>query len=182
MPFIETPIKDLLIFEPKIYQDSRGYFFESFNKKTFLEVGITNEFVQDNQSFSNYGTLRGLHLQRGEMPQAKLVRVLSGKVLDIAVDLRQNSPTFGQHFSIELSAENQKQLYIPRYFAHGFIVLSEKADFFYKVDNFYSPKDEYGIIYSDPQLNIDWKLPIQDISIASKDSNLSSFEDFKKTL
>lgn len=182
MPFIETPIRDLIIFEPKIFRDSRGYFFESFNKNTFIEAGITREFVQDNQSFSTFGTLRGLHLQVGAMVQAKLVRVLKGKVLDVAVDLRSDSPTFGQHFGIELSSENQKQLYIPRNFAHGFVVLSETAEFFYKVDNFYSPRDEYGIMYSDPLLNIDWKIPLENLLIADKDKNLASFEDFKKTL
>lgn len=182
MSFIDTPINGLKIFEPKIFKDSRGYFFESFNKKAFLEVGIDTDFVQDNQSFSTYGTMRGLHLQTGSMAQAKLVRVLKGTVLDVAIDLRRDSPTFGKHFTIELSSENHKHLYIPRNFAHGFIVLSETAEFFYKVDNYYSPKDEYGIMHSDPAFNIDWKIPAEQMLIAEKDKNLASFEDFKKTL
>ena len=182
MPFIETPLKNLMIFEPRIFHDSRGYFFESFNKNIFMEVGIVREFVQDNHSFSTYGALRGLHFQRGEMSQAKLIRVLKGKVLDVTVDLRPDSPTFGQHFSYELSEENHKQIYIPRNFAHGFIVLSEVAELFYKVDNFYSSKDECGINYSDPQLKIDWKVPSQYMIISDRDKNLLSFENFKKTI
>jgi dTDP-4-dehydrorhamnose 3,5-epimerase len=182
MPFIETPIKDLFIFEPRVFNDSRGYFFESFNQKLFTEIGVNAEFVQDNQSYSLYGTLRGLHFQTGEMAQAKLVRVLQGRVLDVVVDLRPISKTFGAHFSVELSAENKKQLYIPRGFAHGFVVLSEAAEFFYKVDNFYSPQHEAGILYSDNTLNIDWKVPVEKIMLADKDKLHPSFEDYKKKL
>lgn len=177
MPFIETPIKDLLIFEPKIFNDSRGFFFESYNQRTFAEAGIERPFVQDNQSLSTYGTLRGLHLQRGEAAQAKLVRVLQGSVLDVAVDLRRESPTFGQYFSIELTAENKKQLYVPRGFAHGFVVLSEMAEFFYKCDNFYSPGSEVGIMYNDKTLNVDWMLSDDDLILSDKDKVLLSFDE-----
>lgn len=182
MPFIETPIKDLLVFEPKVFKDARGYFFESYNQRTFAEAGIERPFVQDNQSFSTYGILRGLHMQKGEAAQAKLVRVLQGTVLDVAVDLRKNSKTFGQHFSIELSSENQKQLYVPRGFAHGFVVLSEVAEFFYKCDNFYVKDAELGVIYNDPILNIDWRIPKEKLLLADKDLSLSSFDEMKGLL
>jgi len=177
MPFIETPIKDLIVFEPKIFNDSRGFFFESYNQRTFAEAGIERPFVQDNQSLSTYGTLRGIHLQRGEASQAKLVRVLQGAVLDVAVDLRVDSPTFGQHFSIELTAENKKQLYVPRGFAHGFVVLSEMAEFFYKCDNFYSPGSEVGIMFNDKTLNVDWMVPVEDLILSDKDKELLSFSE-----
>ena len=167
--FTTTPIEGLLIFEPRVFGDERGYFFESFNKNTFVEAGVHDDFVQDNQSKSTYGVLRGLHYQTGEHAQSKLVRVLEGKVLDIAVDIRPDSPTYGQHYSVELSAENQLQFYIPRGFAHGFLVLSNTATFFYKCDNFYNKPSEGGIAYNDPKLNIDWKIPREDIVLSEKD-------------
>jgi len=173
MPFITTPIKDLLIFGPQIFHDPRGDFYEA---------GITRPFVQDNQSLSSYGTLRGLHLQRGDAAQAKLVRVLKGRVLDVALDLRIDSPTFGEHYSIELSEENQKQFYVPRGFAHGFVVLSETAIFFYKVDNFYNKEAELGIRFDDQDLNIDWKTPLDKIVLSEKDKLLLSFKEAKGLL
>ncbi len=179
MPFIETPIQDLLIFEPKIFEDARGYFFESFNSAVFAEKSINTNFVQDNQSKSTYGVLRGLHYQLNPFSQAKLVRVISGEVLDVAVDIRQNSRTYGKHYSIILSAENKKQLYIPRGFAHGFVVLSETAEFFYKCDNFYSKEHDAGIIYNDPSLKIDWKLKHDEILVSEKDKNLPEFKSSK---
>lgn len=179
MPFIETPIQDLLIFEPKIFEDARGYFFESFNSAVFAEKSINTNFVQDNQSKSTYGVLRGLHYQLNPFSQAKLVRVISGEVLDVAVDIRQNSRTYGKHFSIILSAENKKQLYIPRGFAHGFVVLSETAEFFYKCDNFYSKDFDAGIIYNDPELNIDWKIDATKLIVSEKDANLPLFKEAK---
>ncbi len=175
MPFTETPIPDLFVFEPKIFEDARGYFFESFNSALFAERNINVNFVQDNQSKSTYGVLRGLHYQLNPFAQAKLVRVISGEVLDVAVDIRQNSPTYGQHFSILLSAENKKQLYIPRGFAHGFIVVSETAEFFYKCDNYYSKEHDAGIIYNDPTLKIDWRLETDKILVSEKDKNLPEF-------
>ncbi len=175
MPFIETPIKDLLIFEPKVWGDDRGYFFESFNQQTFEEAGITRPFVQDNQAMSSYGVLRGLHYQCGEYAQAKLVRVLQGKVLDVVVDLRNDSTTYGQSYGIELSAENKRQLYVPRGFAHGYVVLSETAEFFYKCDNFYHKAAEGGLIYNDSTLNIDWKIDLKDAILSEKDKALPTF-------
>lgn len=172
MPFTDTPIPDLFVFEPNIFEDARGYFFESFNTAIFAKKNINTNFVQDNQSKSSYGVLRGLHYQLNPFSQAKLVRVISGEVLDVAVDIRQNSPTYGQHFSIILSAENKKQLYIPRGFAHGFVVLSETAEFFYKCDNFYSKEHDAGIIYNDVSLNIDWILKPDMILVSEKDKNL----------
>lgn len=182
MPFHSTPIEGLIIFEPRIFEDERGYFFESYNQNTFSEAGITGNFVQDNQSFSSYGTIRGIHLQLGEHSQAKLVRVTHGKVLDVAVDLRKDSPTYGQHFSIELSAENNKQLYIPRGFGHGFSVLSDKAIFQYKCDNFYNKESESGVIYNDKNLNIDWMVPEDKLIASSKDKELKSFIEFTGSL
>jgi len=146
MPFIQTHLPGLLVFEPKIHEDSRGYFFESFNLQTFRAEGIEINFVQDNQSASVKGVLRGLHYQKGEYAQAKLVRVLKGTVLDVAVDIRRDSPTFGQHFSIELSENSATQFYIPRGFAHGFVVLSDEATFFYKCDNYYNKAEEGGLL------------------------------------
>ncbi len=167
--FSTTAIEGLLIFEPRVFADDRGYFYESFNKNIFSDVGVKDDFVQDNQSKSTYGVLRGLHYQTGEYAQSKLVRVLEGKVLDIAVDIRPDSPTYGQHYSIELSAENKLQFYIPRGFAHGFLVLSDTATFFYKCDNFYNKASEGGIAYNDPKLNIDWKIPQKDLILSEKD-------------
>jgi dTDP-4-dehydrorhamnose 3,5-epimerase len=166
----ETPLKDCYIIHDTVFTDERGYFFESFNAKKFEEAtGINVQFVQDNQSSSTYGVLRGLHFQTGEYAQAKLVRVLEGSVLDVAVDLRKYSSSFGKSFLLELTADNHKQLYIPRGFAHGFLVLSDKAVFFYKCDNFYNKESELGIKYNDPDLKIDWQLPEKDLVLSEKD-------------
>lgn len=175
MPFIETPVSGLLVFEPKVHRDERGYFFESYNAHTFKSAGIDTAFVQDNQARSTYGVLRGLHYQCGEHAQAKLVRVLEGEVLDIAVDLRAGSPTYGQWYSVLLSAENQKQLFVPRGFAHGYVVLSPTAEFFYKCDNFYHKASEGGIRFDDPVLGIDWGLPARDVLLSEKDGQLPTF-------
>lgn len=181
MYFIETNLKDCFILEPKVFEDERGYFMESFNQKTFNDgIGHNVTFVQDNQSFSTRGVLRGLHYQCGEHAQAKLVRVLTGEVLDVAVDIRPNSETYGQSFSILLSAENSKQLYIPRGFAHGFIVLSETATFFYKCDNLYNKESEGGVIYNDPTLNIDWRMAEKEFIISEKDKVLPTIEKARK--
>ena len=181
MKFTETKLKGCFIIEPKIIQDERGYFMESFNGKTF-QNGINQEvyFVQDNQSYSSKGVLRGLHYQTGDHAQAKLVRVLQGEVLDIAVDIRPESDTFGQYESILLTAENQKQFFVPRGFAHGFLVLSENATFFYKCDNFYNKESEGGIIYNDTSLNIDWVFPSENLIISDKDQYLPTLENAKK--
>jgi dTDP-4-dehydrorhamnose 3,5-epimerase len=181
MEIQETGLKDCLIIKPKVFEDSRGYFFESFNARTFKEkTGQSGEFVQDNQSFSSYGVIRGLHAQTGEFAQAKLVRVLRGEVLDVAVDVRPNSPTYGKHISVKLSAENRLQLYVPRGFLHGFSVLSETAEFFYKCDNFYHKESELGIIYNDPTLAIDWLIPTDKQAVSEKDLILSSFTSLSK--
>ncbi len=179
MPFFETGIADLVLFEPTIWEDDRGYFFESFNDRTFREFGIRTHFVQDNQARSVKGVLRGLHYQIEPFAQAKLVRVLQGAVLDVAVDIRPDSPTYGRHFSVELSAENKRQLFVPRGFAHGYIVLSETAEFFYKCDNFYSKAHEGGIIYNDPQLGIDWQLSEAEILLSEKDRVLPHFQQHR---
>lgn len=180
--FRDTSISGIKIFEPAVFKDDRGYFFESYNKNAFIEAGITDEFVQDNQSFSEYGVLRGLHFQKGEYAQAKLVRVLSGKVLDVCVDLRKDSNTFGQSFSIELSDQNNKQVYIPRGFAHGFLVLSKTALFSYKCDNFYHKASESGIVYNDPQLNIDWIIPKEDLKINTRDLEFPTLDKMHNTI
>lgn len=181
MNFIPTPLSGCFILEPKVFKDERGYFMESFNENTFNKgVGQKVHFVQDNQSYSSRGVLRGLHYQTEEYAQAKLVRVLAGEVLDVAVDIRPESPTFGQHFSILLSAENQKQLFIPRGFAHGFLVTSSTAIFFYKCDNFYNKDSEGGIIYNDPALKIDWNFPENELIISEKDVILPTLENAKK--
>lgn len=178
MTFTETILKGCFVIEPNQFEDERGYFFESYNKEKFAKgVGSTVNFVQDNQSFSIYGVIRAIHYQIGEHAQAKLVRVLSGKVLDVAIDLRSDSPTFGEHVALELSAENKKQLFIPRGFGHGFSVLSETAEFFYKCDNFYNKESEGGILYNDPQLNIDWKISKEDMKLSSKDLESPAFKD-----
>lgn len=170
MEFIETKLKGCFIIEPKVFGDKRGYFLESFNYKKFSEaIGYDVRFIQDNQSYSSKGVLRGLHLQTGNDAQAKLVRVLSGKVLDVAVDVRQGSITYGQHVAIELSADNKKQLFVPRGFAHGFVVLSDTAEFFYKVDNDYAPQSESGLLYNDPELGIDWGMKDSELTLAPKD-------------
>lgn len=181
MRFIETQLKGCFILEPKIINDERGYFMESFNAKTFQEgIGQNVTFVQDNQSFSTRGVLRGLHYQCGEHAQAKLVRVLQGEVLDVAVDLRPESETFGQYEAVLLSSENQKQFFVPRGFAHGFLVLSETATFFYKCDNFYNKENEGGLIYNDETLNINWDFPSQDLIISEKDQILPNLQNAKK--
>jgi dTDP-4-dehydrorhamnose 3,5-epimerase len=177
MPFIQTKLSGVIIFEPRKFADDRGYFFESYNHNLFAENGIKSVFVQDNQSFSSRGVLRGIHFQRGPFAQAKLVRVLSGSVLDVAVDLRPESPTFGQYIAVELSADNMKQLYIPRGFGHGFVVLSEHAEFFYKCDNFYSKKHEGGIYFGDSDINIDWQIDNTELIISEKDNLLKTFKN-----
>ncbi len=170
MNFIATKLEGCYIIEPKIINDDRGYFMESFNENTFQKgIGQTVHFVQDNQSFSSKGVLRGLHYQVGEYSQAKLVRVLSGEVLDVAVDIRPNSKTFGEHVSVLLTADNQTQFFVPRGFAHGFLVLSDTATFFYKCDNFYNKESEGGIIYNDKILNIDWGFSENELIISEKD-------------
>ncbi len=178
MTFTETKLKGSYVIEPNVFDDDRGYFMESFNKERFnVGVGKTVDFVQDNQSFSSKGVVRGLHYQTGKFSQAKLVRVLTGTVLDIAVDLRKDSPTFGEYIAIELSCSNKKQLFIPRDFAHGFIVLSDTAEFFYKCDNYYNKESEGGIIYNDSILGIDWKLPLAQHIISEKDLVLPTLEN-----
>jgi dTDP-4-dehydrorhamnose 3,5-epimerase len=177
MPFTTTEFPGLVVFEPKVFGDERGYFFESFNQQLFETAGISRPFVQDNQARSAYGVLRGLHFQKGEAAQAKLVRVLEGKVLDVVVDLRLGSPTYGKSYSIELSAENKLQLYVPRGFAHGYVVLSETAEFFYKCDNFYSKADEGGLIYNDPALKIDWGINLSDAILSDKDRILPDLSE-----
>jgi dTDP-4-dehydrorhamnose 3,5-epimerase len=180
MPFVETRFKDLKVFEPKVWADDRGYFFEAFNQKIFEEAGISRPFVQDNQARSTFGVLRGLHYQVAPYAQAKLVRVLEGEVLDVVVDCRPDSDTYGEWFSIRLSAENKKQLYVPRGFAHGYVVLSPTAEFFYKCDNFYSKESEGGVIFNDPKLNIDWQIDLSDAILSDKDKILPEFGQHRK--
>ena len=177
MKFIKTDIDGVFIIEPTVFEDDRGYFFVSFNEAEFIKNGITNRFVQDNQSKSSYGVIRGLHCQLGEYSQAKLVRVLQGKVLDVAVDIRKGSPTFGKHVAVELSAENKRQLFIPRHFLHGFSVLSEDAIVAYKCDNLYCKEAEFGIRYDDPEIGIDWKVSIDKIITSEKDRLANSLKD-----
>ncbi len=178
MNITPTKLEGCFVIEPTVFEDERGYFFESFNAKVFQkQTGENISFVQDNQSKSTYGVLRGLHFQKGEYAQAKLVRVLSGEVLDIAVDLRESSPTYGQHEAIVLSGGNKKQFFVPRGFAHGFVVLSDSAEFFYKCDNYYNKESEGGILYNDPTLNIDWKIPESEVKISEKDKVLPSFSE-----
>lgn len=169
MRTISTNIADLYIIEPDVFEDARGYFFESYSQAAFAKAGLDYTFIQDNQSQSCYGTIRGLHFQKGEFAQAKLVRAIEGTVLDVVVDLRPNSPTYGQHFAIELSAENKRQLMIPRGFAHGFSVLTPKATFAYKCDNVYNKASEGGLRYNDPALKIDWKIPANQAILSEKD-------------
>lgn len=172
MPFEKTDISGLLIFEPVVYKDSRGYFFESYNEQTFVKAGVSNHFVQDNQSFSTFGVIRGLHYQLNPYSQCKLVRVLKGKILDVAVDLRRSSPSFGKWVAVELSAENKLQLLVPRGFAHGFSVLTETAEISYKCDGLYHKDSEGGIRYDDPQLDIDWQVPPGQAIVSTKDLDL----------
>lgn len=181
MPFTKTDIPDLLVFEPAVFGDSRGYFFESYNQRVFQKEGIDIQFIQDNQSSSSYGVIRGLHYQLPPHAQTKLVRVLHGEILDAVVDIRKGSPTFGKAFTILLSAENKKQLFIPVGFAHGFSVLSEKAAVMYKCDNFYNKESEAGIIYNDPALAIDWKIPADRAIVSDKDIILPTLADCKNS-
>ena len=181
MRFTETKLKGCFILEPKIIQDERGYFMESFNEKAFQNaIGAPIHFVQDNQSFSTKGVLRGLHYQTGEYAQAKLVRALQGEVLDLAVDIRPESATFGQYEAVVLSAENQKQFFVPRGFAHGFLVLSDTATFFYKCDNFYNKESEGGIIYNDESIGIDWLFKTDELLISEKDKHLPNLQQAKR--
>ncbi|MEI6947038.1 dTDP-4-dehydrorhamnose 3,5-epimerase [Paraflavisolibacter sp. H34] len=177
MPFLTCDLPGLVIVEPTVFEDSRGYFFEAYNQKVFHQAGITADFVQDNQSKSSYGVIRGLHYQLNPAAQSKLVRVLEGTILDVAVDIRKNSPTYGRHFSIELSAENKKQLYIPEGFAHGFSVLSPTAIVLYKCNSFYNKQAEAGIRFDDAELNIDWKVDAGRAVVSDKDLVLPSFKD-----
>jgi dTDP-4-dehydrorhamnose 3,5-epimerase len=181
MPFHTTDFPGLLIFEPQVFKDDRGYFFESYTEKVFQQQGINTRFVQDNQSSSCYGVIRGLHYQVSGHAQTKLVRVLNGNILDVAVDLRKGSPTFGKSFCLELSDANKKQLYIPAGFAHGFSVLSEKAEVLYKCDTFYNKETDAGICYNDPALNIGWKIPADKMIISAKDKMLPTFSDCKNS-
>jgi len=178
-----TPLKDCFIIHDTVHGDARGYFIETFNQKDFKAAsGLDISFVQDNQSKSSKGVLRGLHMQSGDAAQAKLVRVLDGAVLDVAVDLRKGSPSFGQHYAIELTGENHQQFFVPAGFAHGFVVLSETATFFYKVDKFYQPGNEVGIMYNDQDLNIDWKLDSSEFIFSEKDKTLGSFVAYAASL
>lgn len=177
MNVTETKLKGCFVIEPTVFTDERGYFMESFNAVRFNRaIGREVDFVQDNQSFSTKGVVRALHYQIGEHAQAKLVRVLYGKVLDVAVDLRKDSPTYAEHIAIELSDENKKQLFIPKGFAHGFVTFSEEAEFFYKCDNYYNKASEGGIIFNDPTLNIDWKLPEDKLIVSEKDRILPTLQ------
>lgn len=170
MKVIKTAIEDVVIIEPDVFGDSRGYFFESYSQKKFDEQVRKIEFVQDNESKSRYGVLRGLHFQKGKDAQSKLVRVVKGRVLDVAVDIRKGSPTFGQYVAVELTEENHRQLFVPRGFAHGFSVLSEEAVFQYKCDNLYAPHAEGAITWDDPDIGIDWHLPAEDVLLSAKDA------------
>ena len=171
MKFIKTKISEVVIIDPKVFGDNRGYFVETFSDKLFQENVVKTHFVQDNESKSGFGVLRGLHYQLPPFAQSKLVRAIEGRVLDVAVDVREGSPTFGKHVSVELSAENKRQLFIPRGFAHGFVVLSETAIFAYKVDNYYAPECERGIQFDDSQLNIDWGINSSELKLSEKDKN-----------
>ena len=183
MTYTETKLKGCFILEPTVFEDERGYFFESFNETKLAAIlGYTPHFVQDNQSKSQFGVVRGLHLQAGEHAQAKLVRVVEGKVLDVAVDVRPGSPTFGQHISVELSAENRKQLFVPRGFLHGFSVLSENAVFFYKCDNNYHKEAEDGVNPLDTELAVDWQIPTEQMILSQKDQEAQSFEGLRLKL
>lgn len=178
----QTPLQGCFLIHDTFFEDERGFFFESFNAQRFTkETGLGINFVQDNQSRSLKGTLRGLHFQTGEHAQAKLVRVLRGEVLDVAVDIRKSSSTFGQHYSVVLSETSRTQLFIPRGFAHGFLVLSEQADFFYKCDNYYNKSAEGGIVYNDPELGIDWNMAADQLIISAKDRDLPLLNSIRNT-
>jgi dTDP-4-dehydrorhamnose 3,5-epimerase len=177
MNFIKTKIKDLLIVEPKLWKDDRGYFYESYSKRNFDEAGINASFVQDNQSLSQKGTLRGLHAQAGEHAQGKLVRVIKGRVIDVAVDIRKASETYGQHVAIELSEENHLMFWVPPGFLHGFVTLEDDTIFTYKVTSRYNKNSEFGVVWNDPELNIDWGIAAEDIILSEKDKVLPLFKD-----
>lgn len=174
MPFQKTDIPGLIVFEPNLFEDERGCFFESYNENIFRQEGIDIRWVQDNQSSSSYGVIRGLHYQLPPFAQAKLIRVLKGKILDVVVDIRKGSPTYTKVYTLKLSAKNKKQLFVPAGFAHGFSVLSDNAEVLYKCDNFYNNDAETGIIYKDAELNIDWKIPAEDIIVSEKDKSYPS--------
>lgn len=180
MPFIETGIADLILFEPKIIEDERGYFFESYSLRDFHRGGISVAFVQDNQARSTRGVLRGLHYQVPPYAQAKLVRVVEGEVLDVAVDIREYSPTYGKSYTVRLSAENKRQLFVPRGFAHGYLVLSETAEFAYKCDNYYSRPHEGGVLYNDPALKIDWEMDAAEFLLSEKDKLWPTLGEHRK--
>ena len=177
MEVIKTAIEDVVIIEPDVFGDARGYFFESYSQKKFDELVRPVKFVQDNESKSKYGVLRGLHFQKGKDAQSKLVRVVKGRVLDVAVDIRKGSPTFGKYVAVELTEDNHRQLFVPRGFAHGFSVLSEEAIFQYKCDNFYAPQAEGAIAWNDPEVGIDWQLPAEDVLLSAKDANHPMLKD-----
>lgn len=177
MNVVKTAIPEVVIIEPKIFGDARGYFFESWNQAKYEELGIKADFIQDNESKSRFGVLRGLHYQAAPYTQAKLVRVISGTVLDVAVDIRKGSPTFGKHVAVELSGENKRQLFVPRGFAHGFVVLSEEVIFAYKCDNKYMPSHERGIAFDDPALGIDWKVNLKEYILSPKDTENPKLAD-----
>ena len=179
MEIIKTNIEGVVIIEPRIFKDDRGYFFESFSQREFEEKVCKTTFVQDNESKSSYGVLRGLHFQKPPFAQSKLVRVIKGAVLDVAVDIRKGSPTFGQYVSVELTGENHRQFFIPRGFAHGFSVLSEEVIFQYKCDNFYSPQSEGAIAWNDADLNIDWRIPAEKVVLSEKDSKHPRLKDWQ---
>jgi len=181
MPFQQTDIPGLLVFEPTVFEDSRGHFFESYNENVFREQGIDIHWVQDNQSCSGYGVIRGLHYQLPPFVQSKLVRVLKGKILDVAVDIRKGSPTFGKVYAKKLSASNRRQLFIPAGFAHGFSVLSDKAEVLYKCDHFYNKEAEGGIIFNDAELSIDWQIPEKKAIVSEKDRSLPTFAQCKNS-
>jgi dTDP-4-dehydrorhamnose 3,5-epimerase len=180
MQVVTTPIEDLVVLEPKVWKDTRGFFFECYNKNTFRELGVDLEFLQDNQSFSSKGVLRGLHFQKPPYAQVKLVQVLRGEVIDVVVDLRLQKPTFGKHYKIHLSADNKKQLLVPAGFAHGFLVVSEYAHVLYKCSQFYNAQFESGIRFDDPEFNIQWELPTDQLIISEKDLRQPSFADYRK--
>ena len=177
MNIIETNIAEIKIVEPKVYGDTRGYFFESWNQKKYEDAGIFGNWLQDNESFSRFGVLRGLHYQIAPFTQAKIVRVIRGSVLDIAVDIRKGSPTYGKHVAVELSGENKRQFFVPRGFAHGFVVLSDEVLFAYKCDNSYMPTHERGLAFDDPVLAIDWRLPVDKCILSDKDTKNPSLAE-----
>ena len=177
MNIIPTPIEGLLVIEPQVFRDARGYFVETYNRQRYLDAGITAEFVQDNQSCSSYGVVRGLHFQRPPFTQSKLVRCVRGSVLDVAVDLRKGSPTYGKHMAVELTEDNHRQLFIPKGFAHGFMVLSPSAIFTYKVDNVYAPQADAGILFNDPDINIQWPISSDKMLLSEKDKKHPYLKD-----